>query len=99
MLYSQKDGYVFDLTYACHEAIEQYKEFERHLIPFKNYVNKNNSVDKIYVSKVLPQKMHYNLDYLKEFSVVKDFKISILTVISVLKPRMVKRLNGSKNEI
>ncbi len=63
------------------------------------YVNKNNRVDKIYVSKVLPQKMHYNLDYLKEFSVVKDFKISILTVISVLKPRMVKRLNGSKNEI
>lgn len=43
MLYSQKDGYVFDLTYACHEAIEQYKEFERHLIPFKNYVDKNNS--------------------------------------------------------
>lgn len=43
MLYSQKDGYVFDLTYACHEAIEQYKEFERHLIPFKTYVDKSNS--------------------------------------------------------
>lgn len=42
MLYSQKDGYVFDLTYACHEAIEQYKEFERHLIPFKNYVEKSD---------------------------------------------------------
>jgi hypothetical protein len=27
MLYSQKDGYVFDLSYACHEAIEQYHEF------------------------------------------------------------------------
>ena len=43
MLYSQRDGYVFDLTYACHEAIEQYKEFERHLIPFTNYVEKSNS--------------------------------------------------------
>ena len=42
MLYSQRDGYVFDLTYACHEAIEQYKEFERHLIPFTNYVEKSD---------------------------------------------------------
>ncbi len=42
MLYSQKDGYVFDLSYACHEAIEQYKEFEKHLIPFTNYVEKCN---------------------------------------------------------
>lgn len=38
MLYSQKDGYVFDLTYACHEATEQFKEFEKHLIPFKSFV-------------------------------------------------------------
>lgn len=40
MLYSQKDGYVFDLTYACHEAIEQYREFEDHLDPFKDFVEK-----------------------------------------------------------
>lgn len=42
MLYSQKDGYVFDLTYACHEAIEQYHEFEKHLIPFRNYVRRSD---------------------------------------------------------
>ena len=36
MLYSQNDGYVFDLTYACHEAIEQYREFKAHLIPFRH---------------------------------------------------------------
>ena len=40
MLYSQRDGYVFDLAYACHEAIEQYREFERHLVPFRSFVNK-----------------------------------------------------------
>lgn len=40
MLYSQKDGYVFDLTYACHEATEQFHEFEKHLIPFKSFVSK-----------------------------------------------------------
>lgn len=43
MLYSQKDGYVFDLTYACHEAIEQYKEFEKHLVPFTVVVEKSNN--------------------------------------------------------
>ncbi len=43
MLYSQKDGNVFDLSYACHEAIEQYKDFERHLVPFTSLVEKNNS--------------------------------------------------------
>ena len=42
MLYSQKDGYVFDLAYACHEATEQYKQFEKRLIPFRAYVEKNN---------------------------------------------------------
>ena len=42
MLYSQREGYVFDLTYACHEAKEQYKEFERHLVPFTNFVDKSN---------------------------------------------------------
>lgn len=43
MLYSQKDDYVFDLSYACHEAVAQYEEFERHLIPFKEYVAKSHN--------------------------------------------------------
>jgi small-conductance mechanosensitive channel len=43
MLYSQNEGYVFDLTYACHEAIGQYKEFRRHLIPFRAFVDKSES--------------------------------------------------------
>lgn len=43
MLYSQKDGYVFDLTYACHEAIEQYNEFQSRIVPFKSFVDKSNA--------------------------------------------------------
>ena len=35
MLYSQKSDYVFDLTYACHEAIEQYRDFQRKQVPFR----------------------------------------------------------------
>ena len=42
MLYSQKDGYVFDLSYACHEAIEQYHDFERKLVPFMEYVEQSD---------------------------------------------------------
>ena len=40
MLYSQKQDYVFDLTYACHEATEQYHAFQRQQLPFKAFLNK-----------------------------------------------------------
>ena len=38
MLYSQKQNYVFDMTYACHQATEQYAEFKRSQIPFRNFL-------------------------------------------------------------
>lgn len=38
MLYSQQQNYVFDLTYACHEATDQYHEFMRQQLPFKTYL-------------------------------------------------------------
>ena len=40
MLYSQKQDYVFDLTYACHEATELYQAFQRKQLPFKTYLEK-----------------------------------------------------------
>ena len=43
MLYSQKQDYVFDLTYACHEATEQYHNFQRKQLPFKTYLSKIES--------------------------------------------------------
>ena len=42
MLYSQKQNYVFDMTYACHQATEQYNEFRRSQIPFKNFLGTTN---------------------------------------------------------
>ena len=38
MLYSQKEGYVFDQAYACHEATEQFKQFKQATMPFRNYI-------------------------------------------------------------
>ena len=29
MLYSQKQDFTFDMTYACHEATEMYREFNK----------------------------------------------------------------------
>lgn len=39
MLYSQKNGFIFDLTYACNEATEQYQEFQKNVKPFRQYLN------------------------------------------------------------
>ena len=41
------------------------------------------TVDDAYVQKVLPEKMAYNLEYIKEFGFFKDIKIMIKTVIEV----------------
>lgn len=43
MLYSQKHDYVFDLTYACHEATDQYREFKENALPFREFVDKANA--------------------------------------------------------
>ncbi|MBO4316563.1 MAG: mechanosensitive ion channel [Prevotella sp.] len=42
MLYSQKPGYVFDLTYVCHEATEQFNKFKKNVQPFQAMVNRIN---------------------------------------------------------
>ena len=42
MLYSQKQEYLFDLTYACHQATEQYQQFQRQQLPFREFINKTS---------------------------------------------------------
>ena len=42
MLYSQNTNYVFDLTYACHEATEQYQSFQKQQLPFKAYLEESD---------------------------------------------------------
>ena len=43
MLYSQQQEYVFDLTYACHEATEQYHEFKRQRMPYRQFMHRTDS--------------------------------------------------------
>ena len=43
MLYSQQQDNVFDLTYACHEATQQYHNFHRQQLPFTSFLQKTES--------------------------------------------------------
>ena len=38
MLYSQKEDYVFDLTYACNEVTKLYRDYHRKILPFRNSI-------------------------------------------------------------
>ena len=60
------------------EASIEYKDEERLLADAKN-------ADKTYVEVVLPQKMEWNLQSLKEFSFVGDIKTMFKTVWAVVK--------------
>lgn len=42
MLYSQRSGNIFDLTYACHEATEQYQNFHSTAAPINDYLAKTD---------------------------------------------------------
>lgn len=47
------------------------------------YINKGEKVDDIYVNRVLPDKMKWNLEYIKKFNILEDLKIEIKTIVKV----------------
>lgn len=49
----------------------------------EKYLKNGEKVDDIYVKRILPEKMKYNLDYIKKFNVFRDLKICINTVVKV----------------
>ena len=50
----------------------------------EKYKGSGRSIDDIYVEEILPDKMKYNLKYIKEFSVINDIKIMIRTALAVI---------------
>lgn len=48
-------------------------------------LDKSNNPDKTYIEEVLPGKMKYNLQSIKEFNFFEDIKTMIKTVIAVIK--------------
>ena len=57
-----------------------------------------DDVDGVYVSKVLPGKMYYNLKAIKNFGFWKDIKIMFMTVFAVLGKEYVGDYVSSENE-
>lgn len=49
------------------------------------FILEGMEVDGIYITKVLPEKMHYNLSYLKNYSFLGDLKLMVRTVLKVFK--------------
>lgn len=44
------------------------------------YLSKGEKVDDIYLNRILPEKMKYNLAYIQKFSILEDLKIMIETI-------------------
>ena len=57
MLYSQKPDYIFDLTYACHEATEQYRLFQKNVMPFRSIIDRINGEIARYDSLITKNKL------------------------------------------
>ncbi|MGT2950749.1 glycosyl transferase [Streptococcus cuniculi] len=51
----------------------------------ETYIGRGMTADEAYVQKVLPDKMTYNLDYIRSFSFWNDIRIMFQTVIKVVK--------------
>ena len=49
------------------------------------YTSQGLTPDEVYITKVLPEKMKYNLEYLEDVSVIRDIRLMIDTVFAVVK--------------
>ena len=56
----------------------------------EKYTSEGESVDDVYLKRVLPDKMKYNLMYLKEFNFFRDIKIMIDTFLVVAHIKKIK---------
>lgn len=56
-------------------------------------LSNSNNVDLIYIQKVLPEKMKYNLKDIEEFSMWHDIKIIISTVVEVFGKKIINNIN------
>ena len=69
-------------AWITYPASIEYKDEDEVIEKFKGT---GRSIDDIYIEEVLPDKMKYNLEYIKNFSIVNDIKIMIQTALAVIK--------------
>ena len=78
MLYSQKQDYIFDMAYACHEATTQYHNFKKKRMPFDISIKKLDNEIKRYtlliesLESISPRKRKFNIDSLRLAKMKED---------------------------
>lgn len=78
MLYSQKQDYIFDMAYACHEATMQYHNFKKKRMPFDIRIKKLDNEIKRYtlliesLESISPRKKKFNVDSLRVAKMKED---------------------------
>lgn len=78
MLYSQKQDYIFDMAYACHEATMQYHNFKKKRMPFDINIKKLDNEIKRYtlliesLESISPRKKKINIDSLRVAKMKED---------------------------
>ncbi len=78
MLYSQKQDYIFDMAYACHEATMQYHNFKKKRMPFDISIKKLDNEIKRYtlliesLESISPRKKKFNIDSLRVAKMKED---------------------------
>jgi len=78
MLYSQKQDYIFDMAYACHEATTQYRNFKNKRMPFDASIKKLDNEIKRYtllieaLENIPPRKKRFNFDSLRVVKMKED---------------------------
>jgi hypothetical protein len=78
MLYSQKQDYIFDMAYACHEATTQYHNFKKKRMPFDISIKRLDNEIKRYtlliesLESIAPRKRKYNIDSLRIAKMKED---------------------------
>lgn len=60
-------------------------EFKNEEILIKKYTKSGLTVDQAYIEKILPRKMHRNIEYVYNFNFFDDLTIMVSTVINVMK--------------
>ncbi len=78
MLYSQKQDYIFDMAYACHEATMQYHNFKKKRMPFDISIKKLDNEIKRYtlliesLESISPRKKKFNIDSIRVAKMKED---------------------------
>ena len=94
MLYSQKPGYVFDMTYACNEATNLYKDYHRTILPFRNGINQIDTEIARYDS-LATSLNHMNTRGLSEQAKI-DWNVCLTLSVSILRTLQENRQSMSE---